>query len=115
VDEEHNVDAQFVETASIRWEDVEISIDGAETENDLLERIGDTQSHLREKSRTGGSLSPQTHWKRWCSRTLIREGTIPQILQWFRIMKEERKILFSLNGLLTGPSHLSTESRLQKS
>ena len=85
VDEEHNVDAQFVETASIRWEDVEISIDGAETENDLLERIGDTQSHLREKSGGRGVLYRlKLTGRGGVHARLIREGTIPQILQWFR-------------------------------
>lgn len=84
VDDKHNVNAQFIETASIRWEDVEISIDEAETENDLYERIGDTLSSLRESSGGQGVLCRlKLTGRGGVHAWLIREDTIPQILQWF--------------------------------
>ena len=84
VDDKHNVNAQFIETASIRWEDVEISIDEAETENDLYERIGDTLSSLRESSGGRGVLCRlKLTGRGGVHAWLNREDTIPQILRWF--------------------------------
>ncbi len=85
VDDKHNVDIQFVETASIRWEEVEVSIEGAETENDLLERTGDALTRLRESSGGRGVLCRlKLTGRGGVHAWLIRADTIPRILQWFR-------------------------------
>ncbi len=101
MDDKHNVDAQFVETAPIRWEDVEVSIDGAETENDLLERIEDTLSHLREKSGGRGVLCRlKLTGRGGIHAWLIREDTIPQILQWFGDNEKGKKDFVLLEWII---------------
>ncbi len=85
VDTGHNADIRFVETASVRWEEAEVSIEEAETEGDLLERIHDTLTLLRKNSHGQAVLCRLTLTGRGRVHTsLVREGTIPQILQSFR-------------------------------
>ncbi len=84
VDSKYNADLQFIETAPILWGEAEVSIEGIETEGDLLERIHDTLTRIRRNSHGKAVLCRLTLTGRGrVHASLVREGTVSQIIQSF--------------------------------
>lgn len=85
VDNEYEISKEFIETDSIRWFNEEISIDGIETEGELLEKISENIDTITEKAAGRSIICRYILTGRGSlHRTLAKEGVIDDILQHLR-------------------------------